>query len=158
MNKGAIIDETGSYRYLLWRTWDENLPKVLFIMLNPSTADENEDDPTICRCIGFAKKWGYGSLEVVNLFAYRATDPDELKVCNDPVGPENDVHIIEAIKRTGLVVAAWGVKGRLNRRDKSIMKLLSPVSLNCLAVTKEGHPRHPLYVKSDRNLVRYVGR
>ncbi|HBI04838.1 MAG TPA: hypothetical protein DDY49_12510, partial [Paenibacillaceae bacterium] len=93
MRNGAIVDETGNYRYSLWRSWDERKPKVTFIMLNPSTADETYDDLTITRCINFAKRWGFGTLEVVNLFAYRAPDFGEIMEVNDPVGVKNDEYI-----------------------------------------------------------------
>lgn len=147
MIMGAIIDESGQYRYLLLRTWDATLPKVLFVMLNPSTADHEEDDPTIRRCIGFAKKWGFGTLEVVNLFAFRATDPDELKRCTDPIGPDNDMYIRRAALQADRIVLAWGTKGRLFGRDKKVRELLSSFeSVYYLDLSKKGHPRHPLFI------------
>lgn len=145
----AVIDETGQYRYSLFRGWNRDLPKMVFIMLNPSTADHFEDDPTIRRCINFAKRWGFGSFEVVNLFAYRATNPKELLSCNDPVGKDNDKYIIEALNRADLAVAAWGTKGTLNNRNKQVLSYLTHFDLYCLSLTKEGHPKHPLYIKSD---------
>src|SRR5947209_16246810 len=109
----AIFDSTGTYRYSLWRQWSTDCPPVAFIMLNPSTADDRKDDPTIRRCIGFARAWGFGALEVVNLFAYRATDWSKLLEVDDPVGPENDDYIVQAVERCPCVVAAWGTKGVL---------------------------------------------
>lgn len=156
MLKGAVIDETGMYRYSLRRIWDSELPCVAFVMLNPSIADDEIDDPTIRRCIGFAKSWGYGSLEVVNLFAYRATDPDELKLCLDPIGPDNDKYINEAICRAGMIITAWGTKGSLMRRNKEVMKILHPYSPKCLEITKAGHPKHPLYVAANIRLQNYL--
>jgi len=142
---GAVIDPTGMYRYLLWRTWDTSLPPLAFIMLNPSTADENADDPTLRRCLGFARVWGYGRLSVVNLFAYRSTDPSALRTAVDPIGPENNAHITVAAVGASLVIAAWGDGGRLGGRDGDVLRRLGgPVQ--CLGVTAHGNPRHPLYV------------
>jgi hypothetical protein len=124
-------------------------------MLNPSTADENIDDPTIRRCIGFAKSWNCGSLEVVNLFAYRATNPDELKRCTDPIGPENDVHILRALERSGKVIMAWGTKGDLLNRNRFVTEILRPFGPHCLAASKEGHPKHPLYISGNSEPILY---
>lgn len=133
MKKTATISDCGKYRYNLTREWDDSLPRLLFVMLNPSTADDEVDDPTIRRCISRAKGNSFGSVEVVNLFAYRATNPDELKRTEDPVGPENDKHIIEAVNRAHTIIIAWGTKGGLNHRDHYVSKLLSqfgaPVSV-----------------------------
>jgi hypothetical protein len=153
--KGATIDPSGKYRYSLWRIWNAELPKVLFIMLNPSTADGDLDDPTIRRCIGFAKLWGYGSLEVVNLFAYRATNPDELKKCEDPIGPDNDIHIRRAATQTDKIIIAWGTMGVLYDRNRSVMKILCSFRTYCLDISNGGHPKHPLYIAADRELIRY---
>jgi hypothetical protein len=149
MIKGAIIDETGKYRYQLWRIWDESKPVVVFIMLNPSTTDAEADDPTIRRCIGFAKTWGHGGIRVVNLFAYRATDPKELTKVMDPTGPDNHLHIISAINHnTGIIIAAWGTNG--NQKHSKIIELLRfSHEVHCLGKTKEGYPKHPLYIKAD---------
>lgn len=149
MIKDAIIDPTGQYRYSLWRIWSHNLPKVLFIMLNPSTADASIDDPTSRRCIRFAKDWGFGSLEVVNLFAYRATKPDELKKCSDPIGPDNDIYIRRAALQTDKIITAWGTKGALLERNRSVMEILYSFRTYCLDISKDGHPKHPLYVAGD---------
>ncbi|MGV2886049.1 DUF1643 domain-containing protein [Paenibacillus taichungensis] len=157
MLKGAIIDASGQYRYSLWRIWDSNLPGVLFIMLNPSTADATIDDPTIRRCIGFAKSWGYGSLEVVNLFAYRATNPDELKNCIDPVGSENDEYILKALKQAKKVITAWGTKGAFFNRNQAVMEILKPYHPHCLDTSKGGHPKHPLYISADCVPFKYLG-
>ena len=145
--KGAILDETGTYRYLLWRTWDKSKSRVTFIMLNPSTADANIDDATIRRCVGFADSWGYGSIEVVNLFAYRATHPEVLKGCDDPIGPENDDYISISAARSRLIIAAWGANGNFKNRDKAVIESLG--SVHCIDISKEGHPKHPLYLKAD---------
>src|SRR5579862_6473284 len=93
---GAVFDHSGKFRYSLWRHWDDELPRVCFIMLNPSTADDLHNDPTIARCVSYAKRWRFGSLEVVNAFAYRATDPSKLARVRDPIGPLNDQYILKA--------------------------------------------------------------
>ena len=147
---GATFDITITYRYTLWRGWSTDYPQVTFIMLNPSTADAQRNDPTIRRCIEFAQRWGFGSLEAVNLFAYRATYPVALFNAKNPVGAENDQFLMRAVARSACVVAAWGTKGTLLDRDKHVLQLLASwPNVHCLGVTKGGHPRHPLYVKSD---------
>jgi hypothetical protein len=147
---GAHIE--GSYRYRLWRTVnpDARPRRLLFLMLNPSTADADLDDPTLRRCIGFASLWGYRSLEVCNLFAYRATDPDMLVRVADPVGPHNDVHILAAAARAESIIAAWGTRGALGERASHIVAAITRQRpLLCLGLTKGGTPRHPLYVRRD---------
>jgi hypothetical protein len=148
----ALISDCGRYRYELIRQWDEGLPPLTFIMLNPSTADATLDDPTIRRCIRFARERGFGVLRVLNLFAFRATDPAQMRAQDDPVGPDNDKHLRSAI--TGArdakapVIAAWGVHGAYKGRDVTVRALAREcdVSLTCLGRTRDGHPRHPLYV------------
>lgn len=149
--KGAIIDSTGQYRYSLWRIWDTEKPKVTFIMLNGSTADAENDDPTLRRCIQYAKGWGFGSLEVVNLFAYRTTLPKELKRALYPVGPENDKHIVKAIKDAGMIVVAWGTNGAFMNQDKYVLQMLKRcgVELYYIDISKDGIPKHPLYLKGN---------
>ena len=149
--RGAIISDCGTYRYRLWRRWDAG-PACVFIMLNPSTADATNDDPTIRRCIGFAKREGCGSLEVVNLFAFRATSPADLKKAEDPVGPENDSYLQQAMfYAKGTVIAAWGAHGSYLNRDKDVRQLLDE-PLKCLGMTKTNAPKHPLYIKADQPL------
>ncbi|MAF09284.1 hypothetical protein CMK11_02435 [Candidatus Poribacteria bacterium] len=143
----AVFDETGAYRYRLGRSRSDGAGVVTFVMLNPSTADAQVNDPTIRRCIGFAWDWGYRDLIVVNLFAYRATTPRELRRASDPVGPANDEHVVAAAREADVVVAAWGVHGAMLGRDREVIGLLAGhASLQCLGVTKGGHPRHPLYM------------
>jgi len=147
---GAEID--GEYRYRLWRVWDENLPTALFVMLNPSTADGSEDDPTIRRCVGFAKAWGCGRLDVVNLYAYRATDPDTLRTAINPIGRMNDHHVREAAYHADPIVLAWGAGPfRDPERREEVMLALrrSGKRLHVLGYTKRGEPKHPLYLKGD---------
>ncbi|GAB4455936.1 MAG: DUF1643 domain-containing protein [Armatimonadaceae bacterium] len=143
----AEFDSTGQYRYRLTRCWDDHLPRICFVMLNPSTADAEHDDPTIRRCIGFSQRWGYGSLEVVNLFAYRATLPANLFAAPDPIGPENDRFLCQAVAQAHRVVAAWGVHGARSNRAASVLPLLGTVY--CLGCTQSGEPRHPLYLPAD---------
>lgn len=154
MRKEATIDQTGVYRYHLSRVWDERCERVAFVMLNPSTADAAVDDPTIRRCIAFAKAWGFGGLEVVNLFAFRATDPRELRRAALPIGPANDGSIAGCAGQCALVVCAWGTDGALYRRGPKVLErlLASKVighKVRHLGLTKSGHPRHPLYLRGD---------
>lgn len=155
MRSFAYID--GCYRYNLQREWggaDE--PLCLWIMLNPSTADADVDDPTIRRCIAFSREFGCSGILVVNLFAFRATDPAELKVCDDPIGPRNDEFITEAVlnPRVTMKIAAWGVKGSMYARDHQIIR--SVAGLHHLGRTKEGFPKHPLYLKSTTKPERWT--
>ena len=150
---GAVIID--NYRYLLWRTWDFRLPRALFIMLNPSTADATQNDPTLRRCIGFAKSWACGSLEVVNLFAFRSTDPAILTQVPDPVGPENDTYTEQAIARASHIVCAWGAHKHIANRYIEVLHILEGKDVYCLGWTKEGLPRHPLYVPANTALLRY---
>lgn len=144
MRGGARFDATGTYRYYLWREWDAAAPTVTFVLLNPSTADAEHDDPTLRRCVGFARRWGCGRLELLNLFALRATSPAELRRAADPVGPENDT-ILRAAR--GVIVVGWGNHGALHGRDREVLGLLGEVLV--LGFTKQGQPRHPLYVRGD---------
>lgn len=146
----AIISECGRYRYRLARRWGPG-PAVLFIMLNPSTADAEQDDPTIRRCVGYAKALGAGSLEVVNLFALRATDPNELARDVAPVGPANNSHIWEAAQRAEMVICAWGAHPEARHRARQVVDLLHAAGARpmCLRRTKAGHPAHPLYLPAS---------
>ncbi|HKY50413.1 MAG TPA: DUF1643 domain-containing protein [Candidatus Limnocylindria bacterium] len=150
MSAGARFSRDRRYRYRLWRRWDRSRPSIAFCMLNPSTADERSDDPTIRRCIGFARAWGYGGVEVVNLFALRATDPRELRRARDPVGERNDAYLRSAAGRSAAMVVAWGVHGALLARDVRALATLSRrARLLALGWTKSGAPRHPLYLRRD---------
>lgn len=151
MQKSAIISPCGLYRYHLSRFWGPDECSVCcFIGLNPSTADANLDDPTIRRCINFAKAWGFDGLWMVNLFAFRATKPGDMKGAADPVGPDNDDHLGEAIMQASLTIAAWGVHGSYKGRDKQVIARYGHDDrISCLGLTKDGHPKHPLYLKAD---------
>lgn len=150
----ALISDCGSYRYWLKREWEEG-ELLAWVMLNPSTADATEDDPTIRRCIGFSQSWGFGGLVVVNLYALRATDPRQLWKAPDAAGPDNDIHL-EHETWGRHVIAAWGAYPKAMDRAEKIHDLIKPncLSLQCLGVTKEGFPRHPLYVagKAQRSV------
>jgi len=147
MDGSAVFSVCRTYRYSLSRVWNPKRPSVMFVGLNPSTADEQEDDPTVRRCIGFARKWNLGGLILVNLFAYRSTDPAGLVEAGDPVGPGNDKHILASARAAARVVLAWGTKGSLLDRDQHVLSLLP--SAHCLGVTKDGHPKHPLYLAGN---------
>jgi len=143
--KLADISFCGVYRYSLSRIWDESKPYVLFIGLNPSTADENKDDPTIKRCVDYAKRWGYGGLKMANLFAYRATQPSDLKKAKNPIGVDNDSYIKQLSNNAGITIVAWSDDGIYLDRDKEVIKFIdNPM---CLNINKSGQPSHPLYQK-----------
>lgn len=146
-SSGAVFSACGQYRYALWRRWMSHAhDAVLFIGLNPSTADESADDPTIRRCIGYAKSWGYGAMYMANLFAWRATDPSEMKSVPLPIGPNNDAHLHRLINHVcALSVAAWGSHGTHKGRAAQVMMIYSQ-RLRYLRLTKSGQPAHPLYL------------
>lgn len=152
---GASLSSCRTYRYSLWREWDKNKGVCVFIGLNPSTADESIDDPTIRRCIGFAKAWGYGRLVMVNLFAIRATDPNDMKTSSDPIGCENNAFLLKECESANLIVAAWGNHGTHMNRYKDVSHLLSHLSMKCFKITKSHQPAHPLYQPGSAALVDY---
>lgn len=147
----ATFSADRDHRYLLTRTWDASLLSVNFLMLNPSTADAFQLDPTNRRCVGFAQRWGYGSIVTTNIFAFRSTDPVGLRTAADAVGPKNDDAILSAAKSADLVIAAWGTHGDLQDRGNAVRKMLGEagIALHTLRLTKAGHPGHPLYVAGD---------
>lgn len=149
MKSGADISICGRYRYSLTREWDSKKPSVLFIMLNPSKADALKDDPTVTRCIGFAKDWGYGKLVIANLFAYRETNPLMLLHIDDPLGRDNMSYLSSAMRQADLIVCAWGNPSlvKLFGAEKQFKLILSqPKPLHYLGLTTDGTPRHPLYL------------
>jgi hypothetical protein len=160
---GATISVCGQYRYHLWRVWDPDRPIMVFVMCNPSTADATHDDPTIRRCIGFAKRDNYGGISVRNVFALRATNPAELEKHRHPFGPENEEHLLCArgVFRLTRLVAAWGkpVSRKLLHYYQRAGAIVQMQLACCLGTTKGGHPRHPLYVRADQPLqtFRYRG-
>jgi len=147
VQRHAEFSACRTYRYALWRSWNQGAPVVMFIGLNPSTADEYVDDPTVRRCIGYARTWRYGSLVMANLFAYRSTSPSDLYTAEDPVGPDNDRWLEDLAMYADLVVAAWGNHGQLNHRWKVVASNLK--NLYCLGMTKQRQPCHPLYLQKN---------
>ncbi|HEY7906212.1 MAG TPA: DUF1643 domain-containing protein [Wenzhouxiangella sp.] len=147
MKREATFSSCQRYRYSLLREWSATQSKVLFVGLNPSTADAELDDPTIRRCIGFAKAWGFGGLYMGNLFAYRSTDPKGLLATSDPIGPDNDAVLLQLAQAASLVVAAWGNHGTLMDRAEQVKSLCRPLSI--LKLNRSGQPAHPLYLKGD---------
>lgn len=145
MYKSAVISACGSYRYELHRIWEINKPIVMFIMLNPSKADANNDDPTIRRCIDFAMRWGYGGIMVGNLFAYRATKPEELLSCIDPEGYDNSWHLVHMADKCKKIVCAWG-NAPIIKKLRANLKQLNNDRLFCIKLSENGTPIHPLYL------------
>lgn len=157
MRRDALFSPCGNYRYRLTRVWDDR-PPLVFVMLNPSRADAAVDDPTMRRCIGFAERLGFGGMTALNLFAWRTPYPPDLRTVADPVGPDNGMHLADAMRGGGTIVAAWGVHGALDGRGEMFRALAreAGVPLSCLGTTKDGHPRHPLYVRNTQTLERFV--
>ena len=155
MKRTAYLSKDGRYRYSLGRSWDPGNRVAAWVMLNPSTADAKKDDHTIRRCIAFSRGFGFGSLVVVNLFAYRATDPTMLLSADDPVGPGNDSYVQLELEGADMVIAAWGtVDDKLRQRGNwTIEKVIEHRGkVKCLGKTKAGAPRHPLYLPVDQEL------
>ena len=149
---GAVLSDCGRYRYRLFRSWGQSKRRVLWVMLNPSTADHQKDDPTIRKCVAFSKAWGYSSLEVVNLYGIRSTDPSILGIDGNAIGDENDGAVRQALANEDveLVVCAWGTKNPRPERAPAVLQLIEASGRvpMCLHVTKGGHPGHPLYLRS----------
>ena len=147
MITSATLSPCQQYRYELRRVWDDTKPLVLFICLNPSTADADNEDNTSRICINYAKRWGYGGLLIANLFAFRSTDPSGLYKVADPIGPDNDVWLKQLQSEASLVVCAWSNMGGFKNRDKEVLAFLE--SPHCLVKLKSGRPGHPLYKRAD---------
>lgn len=159
MIREALID--GSYRYHLTRRWGPSINTVLWVMLNPSTADADVDDPTIRRCIGFSAGFGADSARIINLYAYRATDPASMLAAADPVGPRNDevteIALADARILRSSVIVAWGANARADRVTRFVEIARNwGVQLHCLGITKGGMPRHPLYLPKTARLTPWV--
>ncbi|MBY6204900.1 DUF1643 domain-containing protein [Halomonas denitrificans] len=148
MNSGARFSRCRRFRYLLWREWAPERPSVMMIGLNPSTADAQRDDPTIRRCIGFARDWGFGAVKMLNLFAFRATYPRDLKAAADPVGPRNDRWLKSVARDSARVVACWGNDGRFMDRSRHVRSLLGN-RLEVIRLNASGEPAHPLYLPRE---------
>ncbi len=150
----AIFSSCRRYRYLLGHVWDERAPRLLWILLNPSTADHAQADPTNIRCERRARRLGYGGLVIANLFAFRSPDPAALRACEDPVGPANDASIRQALREAAAVVVGWGAHGSYRGRDREVAAMVaeSGRATRCLGRTGTGAPRHPLYVPYEQDL------
>jgi hypothetical protein len=148
----AVYSACGSYRYVLTRTWDATGPRALFVMLNPSTATETQNDPTVERCERRARALGYGSFRVTNIFAFRATDPKVMRAQADPVGPANDAAIADSAPWADRILCAWGTHGAHLGRGAQVEALLRATGrpLWHLGLTQAGMPKHPLYIGYDR--------
>lgn len=160
VDSGAEFSADRVHRYRLWRRWADG-PMLMVIGLNPSTADETTDDPTVRRCIGYAERWGFAGLLMTNLFAYRSTDPRGLLAATDPVGPGN-WHTIanlagDTLSTDGAVLAAWGAHGRLLAASKRMDDRLVGFPVACLGRTRRGEPKHPLYLRADATPEPYLG-
>lgn len=156
MNKTALFSPCNTYRYRLGRRWADG-PALLYVMLNPSTADADVDDPTIRRCIRFAQAHDFGGLEVVNLFAFRATDPKDLRRAGYLAGQDNDAHIAAAAAEASAICVAWGANVAGLERPQIVLPLLRTAGkpLQCLRITRSGYPQHPLMLASSCRLTAF---
>lgn len=156
LGSGATFSPCNTYRYALWRYWKEDgeTNYALFIGLNPSTADATQDDPTIRRCIGFARDWGLSGLVMVNLFAYRATNPEAMLAAADPIGSENDRYLLEYANKAKIVIAAWGNHGTHMGRHYAVQEMIP--NMHCLTLTRLKLPGHPLYLSKDAKPIPYL--
>ncbi len=153
IDKGAIFSECNQYRYALWRIWKREADHLMIIGLNPSTADAQNDDPTIRRCIQFARDLGFGGVFITNLFAYRATFPSDLFKAHEPAGPLNTFFLSEFKNLVTTVLIAWGNHGTFLEQNKKVLKLIE--NPYCLNINKSGEPAHPLYLKKSETLKSY---
>lgn len=158
LKSGATFSPDKKYRYKLWRIWDSTKPKCSFIMLNPSTADAIVLDPTVRRCLDFARLWGYGSLIVGNIFALRSTDPKELYKSEDPIGTGNDEALLDIVKNSDIAITAWGTHGAFTKRGAKVLSMLLPDHVEKMAhlgFTNNGEPIHPLYQPKSEVPIKY---
>jgi hypothetical protein len=158
ISRATIFSPCRKYRYTLWRQWADDLFAnrtkpgfVMFIGLNPSTADETLDDPTIRRCMDFTKRWGYLQMCMTNLFAWRDTSPRAMKLVPTPIGADNQQHLIECAREAALVICAWGLDGKHMRQDANTTEILTGAGkrLHHLGLNDDGTPKHPLYLKAN---------
>lgn len=147
LEKYAYISDDQLYRYTLWRRWGQSSKYACFIGLNPSVADAYIDDPTLKRCIDFSKSFGYDAVCLINLFAYRATNPQDMKKVSEPIGIENDKVIKLVTSYSEINIAAWGTLGIFKNRNLEVQDMID--NLHYLKLTKDKHPSHPLYLKKD---------
>lgn len=148
----AVFSQDMKYRYRLSRIWDDTKPTIAFVMLNPSTADESKNDPTVARCQNRAAMMGYGTLEVLNIFAFRSTDPKLLYGESFPIGPHNDQTILSVIKQCDFIICAWGRHGAFLQRGKEVLRSIAAtgMEIHVLKVNDDGQPGHPLYLGYER--------
>ncbi|WP_366914828.1 DUF1643 domain-containing protein [Hyphomonas sp.] len=151
LRKSAAISACGRYRWSLSRIWGPGI-RATFILLNPSVADAEIDDPTLRRCIGFAKRENCGGLTVVNLFAFRTSDPKLLLRAEDPEGPENQLHLRMAVEAADMVICGWGAHPVAQKSGQNLVQAFPAIAFRCLGKSGAGAPRHPLYLKSDAEL------
>ena len=164
--KGATFSPCRRWRYSLRRIWDDESRQLIVVGLNPSTANECTDDPTIRRCIGYARQWNLGGLIMLNLFAFRATSPKDMLAADDPIGPDNQDAFTEAVcirsaDKVPFVLCAWGAHGAYMDQDETALGWLHTmldIAPHCLGLTKDGLPRHPLYMPKDAKPMPYDGR
>jgi len=151
----GLYSEDSHYRYVLYRDWNQKevLPHLVVIGLNPSVADEQHDDRTVRKCISFARREKFGSLTVLNIFAFRTTKSNELLKCSDPIGRDNDYHILQECENATKVVVAWGTNGKIFDRSQKVLNLLKKIRLFCFGVNRDGTPKHPLYLSLQSKLV-----
>jgi len=154
----ATFSDCMAYRYLLTRVWSETGDRALFVMLNPSTADEIKNDPTVERCERRARALGFGAFRVVNIFAFRATDPKVMRAHPSPIGPANDAAILESCDWASRVICAWGTHGAHLGRGSDVEALIRARGAEPwhLGLTKQGHPKHPLYISYSRSPERWL--
>lgn len=153
----AVFSSDRKYRYALTRSWDPKLGTAVFIGLNPSTADESTLDPTLRRCVRFAMDWGYGKFIMTNIFAFRATNPQDMRTQQNPIGVMNDFYIMKNVRRADLVIACWGAHGRHLNRGALVRSMIEEegIAICHLGLTMGGHPVHPLYLPRDRTPSHY---
>ena len=154
---GAIFSRDEVHRYVLWRRWTDSRNMVTFVGLNPSTADAVKNDPTVTRCINYAKSWGYGGMFMLNAFAFRATDPQVMRSASDPVGCHNDGYILDYARRSKAIIACWGNHGSFQGRSRALVRLLRRFPLLCLGTTNQGEPKHPLYLSRTTKPILWLG-
>ncbi|WP_233852892.1 DUF1643 domain-containing protein [Paraburkholderia sp. HD33-4] len=164
VERGAHVSDCGTYRYRLWREWDKSRPTLVFLMLNPSTADHRVDDPTVTRCFARAVANNFGRLEVVNLFPLRATSPDELLMHPDPLGPRSRANsaILEAVDLASMVICAWGSHEAATTRATDVLRLVGITNMSSklfyLGLTPDGDPIHPLYAPANTQAKQFMWR
>lgn len=159
----CVFSPCRNYRYTLWRQWMPDLLEAapmpddsyaMFVGLNPSTADESNDDPTIRRCMDFAARWGFKALCMTNLFAFRSTDPRGMRRASHPIGVDNDKWLLRCASGAGIIIAAWGKNGPFMGRSEAVIKMLP--TLHYLRLNDDGTPEHPLYIPAITKPRRYT--